>query len=116
MDIIQGDEIPMNPLGGGMDEVSHQLGESFHDMGYGLGRQVGEGMIHSGAEWVKNNPYTAGGLGVLAGGAALALAPEIAAGSAGLASAEALGIVEGGLGLAGFEGADVAAFLAGGAL
>jgi len=110
MDIIQGDEIPMNPIGGGMDEVSHQLGESFHDMGYGLGRQVGEGVINAGMEFVKAHPYIAGGIaGAGAIGVATALAPEMALGAGGALGASALGIV-------GEEGADVAAFLAGSAL
>jgi hypothetical protein len=107
MDIIQGDEIPMNPLGGGMDEVSHQLGESYHDMGYGLGRQMGESLINAGLGFAKAHPYIAGGLaGAGAIGVATALAPEMAGGALGA----------GALGLVGEEGADVATFLAGGAL
>jgi len=107
MDIIQGDEIPMNPLGGGMDEVSHQLGESYHDMGYGLGRQMGEGIINAGMEFVKAHPYISGGLaGAGAIGVATALAPEMAGGALGA----------GALGLVGEEGADVAAFLGGRAM
>ena len=112
--IIQGDEIPMHPMG---DATGlHELGESHHDMGYGFGRQVGENVINSVAKWVKDNPYTAGGLGTLAaGGAALALAPELAVGGAGVGAAEALGIA-GEMAGGAFEGADVDAFLSGMAL
>lgn len=107
MDIVSGDEIPMNPIGGGQDEIAHQLGESFHDMGYGLGRGAGESLINAGLDFVKNHPYIAGGLaGAGALGVATALAPVEAAG----------GLGAGALGLVGEEGADVAAFLGGRAM
>ncbi len=68
-EILDLDTIPMNPIGGGQDDLAHQLGESFHDMGYGLGRGAGEELIHAGMKYIKDHlsDLHAGALGIVRG-------------------------------------------------
>lgn len=80
MDIIQGDEIPMYPMGHNFKDLANQLGDS-----------VGTG-LKTGSRWIYDHPATVGAI-VGAGVLGSAMLPELAATGTLGAAAETMGII-----------------------